>query len=768
MLFALVVTATAWISFRTALAGSYPQLRLSIPFLWGGPALLMAMLGAGIAGVIQSRGRRTARDAMLSGSLLASGISCMLFIAMTGFVRPFALAYDLTAVIMVMVLGSVLCGLAFRESVNPTRRQPMLVGAGLIALAVAWLMIGSLASILPFEGWMAAVSQTDNLASSPVAIIVTAEVIVVLLLSLFGSLVDSRIAARDQLETDRLRQLADSTLEGILIHNDGVVLDGNSSIASLLGLKLSDLRGSNVASFVAPKEDALLWQPGQGTIPAETVIVTADGEWVAVEILSRPLSYGGNHTVVTVLRDVRERQASEERIRFLAHHDVLTGLPNRAKLAENLATALQLAERNETSLSILCLDLDGFKRVNDTLGHMAGDELLCQVADRVRASLRDSDLFARIGGDEFVVLHADAQPEQTMILARRIIACIAQTFEIKGQEVSVGTSIGIAVYPNDGVTATALLQHGDIALYRAKENGRGCFCLFETGMDLALRMRCEMETELRGAIQRDELMLNFQPLFDAGRKLISFEALVRWTHPTLGLIPPSDFIPIAEECGLIVSLGAWVLRRACHEAMRWDRDCRIAVNLSPIQFRRSDMTKTVATILQETGLPAWRLELEITEGVLIEDADGALATLQDLRRLGVRLVLDDFGTGYSSLSYLHRFPFDKLKVDRSFVRRLELDAQARAIVKAIILMGRSLDLEVTAEGVETVEQFELLCAQGCQEMQGFLLGRPMPQHSIEGFLSAHDAQEGRIGGSPSSSLQPRLTETIAFLTTSCL
>ncbi len=732
---AVVFPAIAWFAFRTTLAGRYPQLSLSVPAAWGVPAVLMVLLGGLAAAAIQFRGRLSARNALLSGSLLASGISCMLFTGMAGLVRPFTLAYDLTAVIVVMVLGAALCAFAIWEAGYPRGRHGWAIGTGLLTLAIICLVVGSVAAILPFDGWMSAADQTDNLAFSPIAIIVAAEAVVVLVLSLSGSLVDNRVAARDQLEVGRLRQLADSTLEGILVHRDGLIIDGNKSIALLLGLSVAELRVSPVARFIVPEEDTALWQADRTDVPTETMIIAADGSRLPVEILSRSLNYGGSPALVTVLRDVRDRRASEERIRFLAHHDVLTELPNRLLLNDSLTLALQLAARSQTPLSVLCLDLDGFKQVNDTLGHGAGDQLLREVAGRLRKNLRDGDLVARIGGDEFVVLQTTgAQPEQATVLARRIIECLSPSFQLDGQEVNVGTSIGIAVYPHDGDTKASLLKNADIALYRAKESGRGWFCLFEAGMDLALRERRELENELRGAIQRDELTLHFQPLFDARQDLVSFEALVRWNHRTLGPIPPTQFIPLAEECGLIILLGEWVMRSACTEAMLWDHDCRVAVNLSPIQFQRSDLLSTVTDVLIATGLPPHRLELEITEGVLIDNAEAALTILKDLRELGVRLVLDDFGTGYSSLSYLHRFPFDKLKVDRSFVQRLEEDSHSRAIVNAIISMSRSLDLEVTAEGVETIEQFEMLCEQGCDELQGFLLGRPMPQDSIEGFL----------------------------------
>ncbi|NPD68165.1 EAL domain-containing protein [Lichenicola cladoniae] len=734
--FGMVVTLVSWVTFITALAGTYPRLRLNIPLHWVVPALAMSLLSGMAAGAIQKFGHRSARNAMLGGSLLACGFSCMLFTGMAGLVRPFALAYDLTAILAVMVLGAALSTFALWESSQHSRRRrPWIIGHGLTVLAISVLCFGSLAAILPFDAWMEAVSQPDDLASSPIAIIAAAEAVAVLVLSLTGSLVDNRVAARDRMDADRFRQLADSTLEGILIHRDGDIIDGNESIAALLGLPLGVLRASQLSRFMTPDGDATLWSGLRGTAPVQTNILSASGVRMPVEIVSRVISHGGRPALVTALRDVRQRLASEERIRFLAHHDMLTELPNRVLLSESLDLALDLAALTGASMAVLFLDLDSFKIVNDTRGHVVGDQLLYQVATRLRKDLRVNDFVARVGGDEFVVLQTSgAQPEQATQLARRLIACLEPSFCIDGQELSVGVSVGIALYPQDGRTAAELLKNADIALYQAKEHGLGWYRMFESSMEVDLRERRAMEQDLRAALLRNEFALHFQPIFDTNLELVAFEALVRWMHPTLGLVSPAQFVPVAEACGLIIPLGEWVMRTACLAASGWDVPCRVGVNLSPAQFLRSDLRSTVTTILAETGLPANRLELEITEGVLMENTEGAIRALTELRDIGVRLVLDDFGTGYSSLSYLQLFPFDKLKVDRSFVQRMEADEGSRAIVSAIIAMCRSLNLQVTAEGVETIEQFDLLCARGCHELQGFLLGHPIPQKNVEHFI----------------------------------
>jgi diguanylate cyclase (GGDEF)-like protein/PAS domain S-box-containing protein len=749
LLFGMAGAVVAWVTFLTALAGTYPKVSLAVPAGSALPAVMMSVLSRIAAAWIHQRARRSARNAMFAGSLLAGGYSCMLFIGMAGLVRPFALGYDLVAVLVVGLVGAALYGFALLERASPTQRHPWLVGTGLSATAMAVLSFGSLAAVLPFDAWMAAVSQADNLASSPIAIIIAAEAVGVLALGLSGALVDNRVAARDRLESERLRQLADSAFEGILIHRDGAILDVNASLATLLGLPLDELRTSPVARFLAPDADLSVWHPEARSAATETDIIAVDGSRRPVEILSRTITYHGEPAVVTALRDVRERRASEARIRFLAHHDMLTELPNRVLLAERLEQALAMAARTGAPLAVLCLDLDGFKLVNDTLGHGAGDLLLCQVAQRLRDNVRGTDFVSRLGGDEFVILQTSGTPpEQSSLLAQRIVECFAPSFRVEGRDVNVGVSIGIAIYPQSGDTATALLKNADIALYHAKDNGRGWFCHFETGMDREVRERRAMEQDLRGALQHNDFTLNYQPLFGRQLELIAFEALLRWTHPRLGPISPAQFVPLAEQCGIIIPLGEWVMRTACAAAATWPQACRVAVNLSPTQFLRGDLRALVADILSQTGLPPHRLELEITEGVLMDDTEAAIVTLRELRELGTRLVLDDFGTGFSSLSYLQRFAFDKLKVDRSFVMRLETDPGSRAIVNAIIAMSHSLNIEVVAEGVETTAQLEVLRAQGCDAFQGFLLGVPMPQAAATALMRA--GGKARPGALPPS------------------
>ena len=516
------------------------------------------------------------------------------------------------------------------------------------------------------------------------------------------------------------------------------MLDANSAFCELIGRPLSAIKGQNIETFLSEGERTSAISPITGKPEAfETQIAAADGEALPVEVLSRDIPFAGGTARVTALRDIRERRAAEARIRFLAQHDILTGLPNRAHFQDVITRQLALSKRDGMQIAVLCVDLDRFKSVNDTLGHGAGDLLLKQVAERLLNNVRESDTVARIGGDEFVLLQtAAAQPEAARQLADRIVEKLSEPFDLDGNRVTIGASVGVALAPQDSMQADVLVQDADIALYRAKENGRGGCCFFKAGMDTVLRERRELEQEIVRATASGGFELAFQPLFSGAcsDQPVGFEALLRWQHPQRGMLLPAEFIPLAEETGLIVALGAWVLETACREAASWPAPFRVAVNISPRQFTEGDFPALVTDVLRRTGLPAGRLEIEITETLLIKDGEATLGILQRLKQSGVRIALDDFGTGYSSLSYLQRFPFDKVKIDRSFIRTLTFSEDARAIVGAIVAMSHQLRLEVTAEGVETAEQLALLRAQQCDQMQGFLLSRPMPQAQVRDFI----------------------------------
>lgn len=434
--------------------------------------------------------------------------------------------------------------------------------------------------------------------------------------------------------------------------------------------------------------------------------------------------------------DITEEVEAQERANHLALHDSLTGLPNRVLFRERLEQAFEGNRHDTRRISVLCLDLDHFKEVNDTLGHGFGDLLLIEVADRLRRCVRPNDTVARLGGDEFAIIQTGvAGPDEAAALSLRIVDVVHQAFLIDGQELHIGISIGVAVPEEDRNDPDKLLKCADIALYRAKQTGRGTVRFFEATMDMELQARKSLEYEMRHALERDEFKLYFQPLIDVQEQRVSaVEALLRWNHPEMGTISPAVFIPVAERCGLIAPISEWVLRTACTQALKWP-SLRVAVNLSPVHFRSRDLIDTVRTTLKETGLAPERLELEITESVLIKDTEAALDILNALKAIGVNVAMDDFGTGYSSLAYLNSFPFDKLKIDRSFISSLEDQEKSRAIVRSVLSLGESLQMTVTAEGVETAEQVAFLMREGCQQIQGYFFGKPMPAEELSIYLT---------------------------------
>jgi diguanylate cyclase (GGDEF)-like protein len=428
-------------------------------------------------------------------------------------------------------------------------------------------------------------------------------------------------------------------------------------------------------------------------------------------------------------RNSRQLALANRRVLELAQTDILTGLPNRAFFLEQLEEVDSYKRRGSGAFSILMLDLDRFKNVNDSLGHAAGDALLRQVALRLKSAIRSADVLARLGGDEFAIIQAgcDDQRAGSIDLATRIAKLIAEPFLLQGNQVEVGTSIGIAMAPEHGSDQEQLLKKADLALYRSKSAGRNCFTLYDEAMSAELEARNTLESDLRDAIARCQFELHYQPFFDVqtGQRR-GLEALVRWRHPTRGLIPPDQFIPLAEETGLIVPLGEWVLRRACDDATSWPADIKVAVNLSPVQLKQVELFDVIQSALRSSGLPPERLEIELTESVLLERAVENHALMERLKSIGISLALDDFGTGYSSLSCLTAFPFDKIKIDRSFIGNLTKRHKSSAIISSIVTLARGLNLSVTAEGVETQEQFERLKTLGVNFAQGYLLGRPMP------------------------------------------
>ena len=453
----------------------------------------------------------------------------------------------------------------------------------------------------------------------------------------------------------------------------------------------------------------------------------ADGGWVATQ------------------EDVTEHHQAEASIAFMAHHDALTNLPNRIMFRERMEQAIAMAGRG-SKFAVMCLDLDNFKQVNDTLGHPVGDGLLVAVADRLQSCVREGDTVGRLGGDEFAIIQlALHQPQDAETLASRIMVAFRQPFDVAGRPIMSGTSIGIAVALDADATYETLMRDADIALYLAKTESRGTARFFEPEMDTRIHMRRLLEADLQDAISRNELEIHYQPQVNLlSNKICGFEALLRWRHAERGLVSPMDFIPVAEDTGMIAAIGEWVLQHSCLEAQRWPARISVAVNISPVQFRKGNLVASVRAALAASGLPPDRLELEITESVFLRDSAETLAALNELRAMGIRVALDDFGTGYSSLSYLRSFPFSKIKIDQSFVRDVTTNKESMSIVRAVISLGDSLNITTIAEGVETQEQLDKLRAKGCTEVQGYFFSRPRPAAEIPALINQIEQAIDRV------------------------
>ncbi|WP_157138857.1 putative bifunctional diguanylate cyclase/phosphodiesterase, partial [Asticcacaulis biprosthecium] len=541
----------------------------------------------------------------------------------------------------------------------------------------------------------------------------------------------------------RHRRMFETAGDGILVVDceTGIVADLNDQCCQMLGSTLQAMRGLRV-------EDIPVFQ-GAGAKPIVDALHGAshmkwdewswqkpDGTAVTVEVVGTTYRAGKRMLAQCTFRDVRARKEAEARVRYLAMHDALTGLPNRTLLMDRLGQAIAHARRDHSQVGLLLLDLDHFKHVNDSLGHFIGDGLLEEVARRLRSVLRESDTPARLGGDEFVIAASNLNsPADAEILARRILTALEPVCVVQGHNLRIGTSIGIAMYPGDGDNPASLLQAADTAMYQAKKKGRGTYRLFTRDLSMAAERWHTLSNDLHDAVDRGEFVLHYQPQLSLDPSIITgLEALIRWQHPTEGMISPTLFIPLLEEHGRMVEVGKWVLRTACAQNAAWQKQglpkVRMAVNLSAQQFYRGDIVATVREALEETGLaPEW-LELELTESLTLDDTDTTLRLMGDLKALGVKLSLDDFGTGWSSLSYLKRFPLDRIKIDRSFVRDIVNDHSTAAIVHSILDLARQLDLDCVAEGVETEEQLQHLRGERCPGIQGFLFSKAVAAADI--------------------------------------
>ena len=560
------------------------------------------------------------------------------------------------------------------------------------------------------------------------------------MIALFDDVTDRRSLSRE-LENNKkfLELVVDNIPVSLIVErvSDGRYLLANRSAETILNRRREDATGLTAADIFNPREAKLIIARDEaaikkrGLLTEEHPISTKDGLRLFLTRRMTVLDEAGEpQYLIKTHEDVTDRRQTESRMAHMAYHDGLTDLPNRAAFLQALAQMIEACAGTDDEFAVLCIDLDGLKEINDVFGHAMGDKVLIQVAQRLQASARGG-VVARLSGDEFGLIIDGRQPAAGIALAEQVAVALAGEFHIDGKAVRTGCTTGISVFPHNGSDAASLLANAGAALFRAKAKSRGSISVYEPEMDQQIRDRRVLHQDLSMAIKNGEMSLYYQPQAAAGAtvaesEVIGFEALARWLHPVRGFVSPGDFIPIAEESGLIVEMGEWLLREACREAASWAAPLQIAVNLSPAQFTHGDLVSLVHSILLETGLAPGRLELEITEGVLIEDFDRGLALLRRLKALGVRISMDDFGSGYSSLSYLQAFPFDKIKIDRAFVMNLGRNPQSAAIVRAVIHLGHGLEMSIVAEGVETQQQLGFLSEEGCDAVQGYLIGRPAP------------------------------------------
>jgi diguanylate cyclase (GGDEF)-like protein len=726
----LAAGCTAWATHMIALLAFQPGMASGFEPILTAISLILVIAGIG-AGVQLSLGRRSRLRRFAAGVILGLGIAALHYVGQASYRVTGHVTWDGGLVSASVLISLGLSGLALiaageRHRLLRRGAVPLLLGS-----IVILHLCGMTAVTLVYDP--AVQLPATVIAPSTIAPIIAAISLGLLLLAFVG--LRMTLAARAQLRRDRerLRELASLALEGLAVCENGTITTANRSLELLSGLSQGPLIGSSITRLLPGLMLADL--PEQEERDAE--LIDADGQGVPVRVLRKDIMLGHKRQTVVAFRDQRERLRSEARLRTLAFTDTVTGLPNRARFGDLLAHHAAALREPERGFAVLMLDLDRFKFVNDTLGHGMGDALLRKVAARLQATIGEGDVVARLGGDEFAILLLDrANAARPDAVAARIVEAIDRAFLLDGQLVHVGVSVGVAIAVRDGNQPDELLRNADLALYKAKAEGKATFRMFEPALAERMQARSRLEADMRRALEAGEFEVHYQPLVDSQTGAVTAaEALVRWRHPEQGLIAPADFIPLAEETGLIMPLGAWVLRTACAHAATWASTIKVAVNLSPIQFRDDRLPEMVASILAKTGLPAGRLELEITEGVMLDDETRTLAMLTKLEAVGVGLAMDDFGTGYSSLSYLRRFPFSKIKIDRSFVRQLPEDAESAAIVRAIITMGACLGMTTTVEGVETAEQYAFVAAERCGQVQGYHVSRPLPYGDFLAFLT---------------------------------
>jgi diguanylate cyclase (GGDEF)-like protein len=720
---ALATGATIWCTHFVAMIAYQPGAAVTYEPGLTGLSLVLAIVGSALALTVAARRFRFAPE--LGGALFGTSVCAMHYTGMAAFAVDALVQWSTPYVVTSIVAAVVLGALTFNRACAPTTWRNtalavVLMVAGIVALHFTGMAAMTIVPFAPVEGAVTGAAATNTFLALAVAGIG----MLVLGAGVASNALD--VHARE-LSQSRLDNLIEGSVDGMVVEQGGVILAANAAFATLVDQSHDQVVGASLSQWIDNLDllvdDAL----------SQTFLKVADDN-LPVEVALRRAGREGNAAPVLIyaIRDLRTRLAQERRIAHLARNDSLTGLPNRASFLEWLAR--QTGESSpHARVALLAIDLDRFKEVNDVHGHAAGDQLLIRISERMREAARPGEFVARLGGDEFVAVMPVTEREDALDLAQRLQDAITAPVDLGYADVFCGASVGIAVWPDDAASVSTLINDADLAMYRAKSSLTTSVCFYEEEMDEAVRHRRRLIQAMREAMDNDQFHLNYQVQASVSTgEITGYEVLLRWPQEHGGFISPADFIPVAEETGLILPLGEWVLRTACAEAARWEEPYKIAVNLSPVQLGHVDLPRLVHQILIETGLKPSRLELEITETAMISDLDRTTHVLRQLKLLGVSIAMDDFGTGYSSLSTLRAFPFDKIKLDRSFMSEVEAGPQSQAIIRAVLALGESLQIPVLAEGVETIEQLTFLREQGCSEVQGYLLGRP--QLTTEGNI----------------------------------
>jgi diguanylate cyclase (GGDEF)-like protein/PAS domain S-box-containing protein len=711
----------AMVAYKTVLPVTFDPVITAASFT---VAVLMTTAGF----VLCARG--TLPFAILGGAVIGIGIGSMHYLGMEAVILPGFIEWDRSLLIASIVLGIGLSALsigAFHWLEQPRR---IWISALLLALAISALhFTGMAAAEVRYDPTV--VAHAIEIDHNMMAIGVAAVTVFVLLVGLIPAFIDNQSSKES---SDRLKGLFEATSDGMVVATNGRIDSVNGWIAERRGLSPKELVGMPVVGGLLEgiPENLELAEPGT----REARMKLANGTTLAVEVVGQPIRTVNVRNEIYIIRDLTERRRAEARITYLAYHDPLSGLPNRKLAMDRIRQSLiELAPG--TGLAVLCINIDNFKQVNDRFGNTVGDAVLLGVAQRLRDTVHAPTFAARLGSDEFAIVQTHANQQiQTIALTQQIIRTLAKPFDIEGESVSVSASVGISMAPDDGFQVDTLLRNAGLALCKAKASGPGSYVFYQPEHETQLRARHQIESDLRIALRNSQFELHYQPIVNVKTGSVScFEALIRWRHPQRGLISPDEFIPVAEDNGLIVAIGDWALRRACHDAVNWPAAVKVAVNLSAVQFEKSNVEMLTRAALSESKLPAQRLELEVTEGILLQNESKTQGVLANLRKLGVSISLDDFGTAFASLDYLRTFPFDKIKIDQTFIRDTANRTECMAIVRAVTGLAHMLGLKAVAEGVESELQYDEVRDAGCDEAQGYYFSRAVPSAGVGEVIS---------------------------------